>query len=147
MTALHRLARTTRDNDGGVVTTFVVIFSVALIFVTALVVDGGRMLSEHRRAGNLADAAARAGAQAVSEDAVRRTGFDDILDEDAAEAAACAFVDDPGYSCTAIAEGSRVDVTLTGSIDLLMLPGGSPTVRAAGSACVSVGVTEADASC
>lgn len=131
-----------RDRDEGVVTTFVIIFSVLIIFVIALVVDGGRMLAEHRLAGNLADAAARAGAQAVSEDAVRR-GSPVILDESRAESDACAFLDGTGYSCVAEAEGNRVEVTVTGSIDLLMLPGGSTTVVGAGNACVAVGITDA----
>jgi Flp pilus assembly protein TadG len=131
-----------RDQDEGVVTTFVVIFSVLIIFVIALVVDGGRMLAEHRLAGNLADAAARAGAQAVSEDAVRR-GSTTVLDEAQAEFDACAFLAGTGYSCVADAEGNRVEVTVTGSIDLLMLPGGSTRVVGAGTACVAVGITDA----
>jgi Flp pilus assembly protein TadG len=134
--------RPRRDRDEGVVTTFVIIFSVLIIFVIALVVDGGRMLTEHRLAGNLADAAARAGAQAVSEDAVR-SGSPIILDEARAESDACAFLDGTGYSCVADAEGNRVEVTVTGSIDLLMLPGGSTTVVGAGNACVAVGITDA----
>ena len=134
--------RPRRDRDEGVVTTFVIIFSVLIIFVIALVVDGGRMLTEHRFAGNLADAAARAGAQAVSEDAVRR-GSPLILDEARAESDACAFLDGTGYSCSADAEGNRVEVTVTGSIDLLMLPGGSTMVVGEGNACVAVGITDA----
>jgi hypothetical protein len=131
----------TRD-DRGFVTAFVVIFAVALVFVAGLVLDGGRMLSEHRRAGNLADSAARAGAQAISEDLVR-TGATEILDTDAAEVAACDFLASTGYSCSAQAVGNRVDVTVTGSIDLLLLPGASPQVEAEGSACVAVGIAAA----
>jgi hypothetical protein len=129
-------------DDGGWVTAFVIIFAVALVFVSGLVLDGGRMLSEHRRAGNLADSAARAGAQEISEDLVR-AGATEILDVDAAEAAACAFVASTGYACAAQAAGNRVDVTLTGTIDLLLLPGASPEVEAEGSACVAVGILDA----
>jgi hypothetical protein len=129
-------------DDRGFVTAFVVIFAVALVFVAGLVLDGGRMLSEHRRAGNLADSAARAGAQAISEDLVR-AGATEILDVDAAEAAACDFVASTGYSCAAQAVGNRVNVTVTGSIDLLLLPGASPQVVAEGSACVAVGIAAA----
>ena len=134
----------TDRNDSGFVTAFVVIFAVALVFVAALVLDGGRMLSEHRRAGNLADSAARAGAQAIDEELVR-AGEAQILDTAAAEAAACGFVSDTGYTCAAEAVGNRVDVTVTGSIDLWLLPGASPEVQADGSACVAVGI--ADATC
>ena len=140
MVVLRRQVRS--DDDRGWVTAFVVIFAVALVFVAGLVLDGGRMLSEHRRAGNLADSAARAGAQAISEDLVR-AGAAEILDTDAAEDAACAFMASTGYSCSAVAVGNRVDVTVTGSIDLLLLPGASPQVEAEGSACVAVGITDA----
>ena len=140
MTAPWRRPRP--DDDAGWVTAFVVIFAVALVSVAGLVLDGGRMLSEHRRAGNLADSAARAGAQAISEDLVR-AGATEILDTDAAEDAACAFVASTGYSCSAQAVGNRVDVTVTGNIDLWLLPGGSPQVEADGSACVAVGIAAA----
>ena len=130
------------EDDGGWVTAFVMIFAVALVFMAGLVLDGGRMLAEHRRAGNLADSAARAGAQAISEDLVR-AGATEILDTDAAEAAACDFVTTAGYTCTADAVGTRVDVVVTGSIDLLLLPGASPQVQADGSACVAVGIDTA----
>lgn len=138
---MRRLQGGANGRDQGVVTTFVIIFSVLLVFVIGLVVDGGRMLAEHRRARNLADSAARAGAQAISEDAVRN-GDAVILDAGAAEIAACAFVDDPDYSCNAVATGNSIEVTLNGSIDLLLLPGGSPAVSAVGSACVAVGITD-----
>ena len=36
-----------------------------------------------------------------------------------------------------------MDVTVTGSIDLLLLPGASPQVEAEGSACVAVGIAAA----
>ena len=134
--------RIDRRDDGGWVTAFVVIFAVALVFMAGLVLDGGRMLAEHRRAGNLADSAARAGAQAIDEDLVR-DGAAEILDTDAAETAACDFVTAAGYTCAAEAVGNQVDVTVTGSIDLLLLPGASPDVQAAGSACVAVGIAAA----
>jgi Flp pilus assembly protein TadG len=129
-----------------VVTTFVIIFAVLLVFVIGLVVDGGRMLAEHRRARNLADSAARAGAQAISEDAVRQE-LAVILDHDRAQVLACQFVDDPDYTCTADADGNSITVTLEGSVDLLLLPGGSPAVSAVGSACVAVGITDNTSAC
>jgi hypothetical protein len=72
-----------------------------------------------------------------------RRGSPVILDGAQAESDACAFLDGTGYSCVADAEGNRVEVTVTGSIDLLMLPGGSTTVVGAGNACVAVGITDA----
>lgn len=137
------------DDDEGMVTAFVVIFSVALVFVAALVLDGGRMLAEHRHAGNLADSAARAGAQAISEDAVH-AGNEVILDPDAAQTAACAFLTRADQPCgqagtTATVDGNTVTVTVHGSVDLLLLPGADRPLTAEGTACVAVGITEADA--
>jgi uncharacterized membrane protein len=143
---VRRLPGRANERDEGVVTTFVIIFSVLLVFVIGLVVDGGRMLAEHRRARNLADSAARAGAQVISVDAVRN-GDPILLDGGAAEIAACAFVDDDDYACNAVATGNSIEVTLNGSIDLLLLPGGTPEVSAVGSACVAVGITDNTTTC
>lgn len=57
-------ARASR-NERGTVTAFVVVFSFALLLVAGLVVDGGRILTSRREAINEAEAAARAGAQAL----------------------------------------------------------------------------------
>ena len=84
--------------DEGVVTAFVVIFAVALVFVSGLVLDGGRVLASKREANNLAESAARAGAQAISDDAVR-SGNAVILDGPAAQDAACAFLGRAGQPC------------------------------------------------
>jgi hypothetical protein len=123
----------------------------ALVFVAALVLDGGRMLSEHRHTGNLADSAARAGAQEISLDAVR-AGSAEVLDERAAEAAACDFLAHSGHACDgsgtfAVADGNEVTVQVTGSIDLLLLAGGSRVVANEGTACVAVGIDEATTLC
>jgi uncharacterized membrane protein len=129
--------------DRGMVTAFVVVFSTALLLIAGLVVDGGRMLAEHRRVDNLADSAARAGAQAISEDRVRN-GDEYVLDVDAARAAACDFLSGTGYPCSggssASAVGNTVNVTVTGSIGLLLLPGGTKTVSSEGTACVAIGI-------
>lgn len=136
-----------RDRDDrGVVTAFVVVFASALVFVAALVVDGGRMLAEHRHLDNLADSAARAGAQAISEDAVRAN--DPVLiDPAGAVAAACGFLADAGQPCgggTGVTvDGNRVTVTVWSTIDLLLLPGADKPVSAAGTACLAVGIVDA----
>jgi uncharacterized membrane protein len=137
--------------DEGVVSAFVVIFAVALVFMAALVVDGGRMLSEHRHTGNLADSAARAGAQQISADAIR-AGRAEVLDEEAAEEAACDFLAHSGHACDgsdtfASADGNEVTVQVTGSIDLLLLAGGPQVVRNEGTACVALGITDATTVC
>src|SRR3546814_2863091 len=60
-------------NERGSVTAFVVIMTSALLAMAGLVIDGGYALAAHRRAFNEAEAAARAGAQAVDLDTLRAT--------------------------------------------------------------------------
>jgi hypothetical protein len=130
--------------DQGMVSAFVIIFATALVFVSGLVVDGGRMLAEHRQVDNLADSAARAGAQAISYDAVLAGETVDILDDAQAVTLACNFLADAGESCgggtTVSVAGGQVTVVVEGSIDLLLLAGGAKPVRGTGTACVAVGI-------
>ena len=136
--------------DQGVVTAFVVIFAVALVFVTGLVLDGGRILASKREANNLAESAARAGAQAISDDAVR-SGNAVILDGPAAQDAACAFLGRAGQPCgggTAVrTEGNEVTVTVRSSVNLLLLPVGTQTFSVDRSACVVRGITDVISGC
>ena len=133
--------------DQGMVSAFVVIFATALVFVAGLVVDGGRMLAEHRKIDNLADSAARAGAQAISQDAVYAGETVNVLDEARAVDLACAFLANAGNGCgggtTVTVAGGEVTVTVVGSVDLLLLAGGARPVRGEGSACVAVGIASA----
>jgi Flp pilus assembly protein TadG len=125
------------------VTAFVVIFSVALVFMVGLVFDGGRMLSAHRQARDVADAAARAGAQGLDNEAVR-TGAPDKLDHDEAARLACNFVEQAGYTCGEVTVGvNRVTVVVNGSVGLEFLPGVSAAVTARGQACVAIGIVSA----
>ncbi len=136
--------------DDGVVTAFVVIFAVALVFVCGLVLDGGRILASKREANNLAESAARAGAQAISDDAVRR-GSAVILDGPAAETTACAFLGRAGQPCgggTFVrTDGNQVTVTVRSSVNLLLLPVGTQTFTVDRSACVVRGITEVTSGC
>jgi hypothetical protein len=63
MSARLRRAR----DDAGMVTTYVAIVATALILMTGLVVDGGAKIRTYIEASDLADGAARAGAQAVDQ--------------------------------------------------------------------------------
>ncbi len=132
--------------DQGMVTAFVIVFATALVFMSGLVVDGGRMLAEHREVNNLADSAARAGAQAISEDAVRQRDSANPLDETEAVNLACAFLARADHPCgggtSVTVQGNEVAVTVTGRIDLLMLAGADRPVRGEGTACVAVGMTD-----
>jgi Putative Flp pilus-assembly TadE/G-like len=136
--------------DEGVVTAFVVIFAVALVFVCGLVLDGGRILASKREATNLAESAARAGAQAISDDAVRR-GSAVILNGPAAETAACIFLGRSGQPCgggTFVRnDGNEVTVTVRSSVNPLLLPIGAQTFTVDRSACVVRGITYVTSGC
>jgi hypothetical protein len=134
--------------DEGVVTAFVVIFAMVLIFMCGLVLDGGRTLVAYRESRNVADAAARAGAQAIDEDAIRN-GRPDVLKDDLAQSRACAIVAHSGFACgtdatVQIADNS-VTVTLQKDVDMWLLTGVSSSLNVHGSACVAIGITGAEA--
>lgn len=107
MTGLHRQ----RNGEAGQVTAFVTIFTVALIFVVGLVLDGGNLLAAKRQADNEAESAARAGAQALSLDRLRASG-DQQLDPAQAEAAADAHLALLGRQGTIAVVGDSVTVTV-----------------------------------
>lgn len=138
------------EGDQGIVTAFVVMFAVALVFVCGLVLDGGRILASKREANNLAESAARAGAQAISDDAVRG-GSAVILDDAGARRAACDFLGRAGEPCgggTSVrTDGNQVTVTVSRSVDLLLLPVGDQTYSVDRSACVVRGITSVIAGC
>ncbi|HEY9558825.1 MAG TPA: pilus assembly protein TadG-related protein [Acidimicrobiales bacterium] len=108
------------QGEDGMVTAFVTILTVAIIFVTGLVLDGGYVLAAKREANNVAEQAARAGAQHVSEDALRGSG-EFRLDDGAAVGAAEAFLARRGHRGDARVEGESVIVTVEIDRPLLIL--------------------------
>ena len=70
----HHLTRRQVDPESGVVTAFVVVLTMALLLATGLVFDGGRTIVAKRHAINLAEQAARAGAQALDIASIRSGG-------------------------------------------------------------------------
>ena len=84
------------SQDGQVVV-FVVIIASALLLLAGLVIDGGYLLAAKPRAEAEADAAARAGVQALEVDTYRRGGpF--TLDPDDARQAAQDYLTHTGHS-------------------------------------------------
>lgn len=115
--------------DRGSVTAFVVMLVLTFAACAGLAVDGGRVVGTHARAADLAENAARAGAQEIT--GIRAGSWD--IDPRRAQSAARAYLAAHGASGTVTASRTRVTVTvtLTSRASLLRLIGiGSRTVRA-----------------
>ena len=100
------------DAESGMVTAFVVIFTLALLVMTGLVLDGGLALAAKVQAIDDAQAAARAGAQAIDIPLYRSTG-QITLDPTEAAADAETFLAQSGHTGTVTVNGDQVSVTVT----------------------------------
>lgn len=139
---------TPTPNDRGSITPFVMIFASLLVLVTGLVLDGGRILNGKREARNIAQSAARAGAQAIDDELVRQ-GATVILDDGEARQLACAFLsraDHPcGQNAGVVVNGNIVTVTVRDSVDPMMMVGvATQAFEVEGVACVARGIATAD---
>lgn len=106
--------------ESGAVTVFVTVFSVALLAMVGLVADGSRVLAARRDAANIAEAAARAGAEALDLHGLRDT--DQVrLDPTAAIARADAYLTTAGYQGTVHATPTEVSVRVTVHRSTLLL--------------------------
>jgi len=113
MTAtIARLRGRLGEREAGMVTAFVVIFTVALLVMAGLVLDGGLALSAKVRAIDDAQAAARAGAQAINIPLYRATG-QVTLNPTEASADAEQYLAQAGQSGTVTVNGDQVTVTIT----------------------------------
>lgn len=101
-------------DERGTVFPLVAVVSLALLAVTALVVDGGVMFAARRDLQGLADSAARAGAMAINQPLLRRSGHVE-LDPSLAEQAARDYLRTAGFagSVQVRADTSSVTVDLT----------------------------------
>lgn len=128
----------TRGEDGSI-TAFVVIFMIAILAVAGLVVDGGYLLAARREAANVAESAARAGAQALD---IRgaRTESGARLDPVAAAQRAEDYLRVAGYRGTVQVRGERVRVrvTITRRMTLLGVVGVTDATVAADGEAVAV---------
>ena len=115
-------------SDGGAITTFAVLLLVALMALLGLVVDGGSALLAHQSAETEAEQAARAGAGALSVEALRDGAVQ--LDNQAAVAVAEGFAAAAGHPGTAtVANGVvtvriryRVPTAILGIVGIRSLP-------------------------
>jgi Flp pilus assembly protein TadG len=110
--------------ERGAVTAFVVGFMLALLLLAGLVVDGGNVLAARREAANVAEAAARAGAQALDTRAAR-TSSGAPLDSDVAQTRAKNYLSQHGYQGSVSVQTNvvLVSVTITRPTWLLNLAG------------------------
>jgi Flp pilus assembly protein TadG len=134
------------SEERGQVTAFVVMFTLVLLFVAGLVVDGGFMLAARERAINDAEGAARAGAQAIDLKQYRATGKV-VLDPDTAKAAAQRHLALDGATGSVVVTGNTVTVDLQREQPLrilgLVLGSNTVTVTGHGTADAVRGVTAA----
>ena len=111
-----------RDNERGSVSILIAALGLALLMATGLAVDGGRKLGALSEARDIADNAARAGAQMVDTDAYRSTGTPTI-DPAAATQRANAYLASQGHQGTITVNATTVTVTVTITVDTRFLPG------------------------
>lgn len=123
--------------DRGVASILFAVLGVALLMATGLAVDGGRKLGALSEARDLADNAARAGAQMIDEDAYRSTGVP-AIDPAAATARAADYLATQGHTGTVTVNATQVTVTVRIAIDPTFLPG-AMTVSATQSATATSG--------
>ena len=113
MTAtLGRLRARLGDTESGMVSAFVVIFTLALVLVAGLVLDGGLALAAKVQAIDDAQAAARAGAQAIDIPTYRASG-QITLDPAQAIADAQHYLAAAGQVATVSVNGEQVTLTVT----------------------------------
>lgn len=116
------MTRPSWQDDRGSVTIFVAVLGLAFVMVAGLAIDGGRKLGGLSEARNLADNAARAGAQAIDTDAYRTQGAVTI-DPDAAAQAAADYLASTGHTGVVSVADDTVTVTVTLIVDTRILPG------------------------
>lgn len=110
MVGTGRLDDADHRNEDGSITAFVALLLVALMAMLGLVVDGGSALSAHQAAADEAEQAARAGAGALSVDALRTGSL--RLDPVNAVSAAEVFTRAAGHPGTASVQGGVVTVQI-----------------------------------
>lgn len=109
-------------SDRGSASILIAALGLALLMATGLAVDGGRKLGALSEARDIADNAARAGAQAVDPDAYRQTGIPTI-NPSAATQAATAYLASQGHTGTITVNGTTVTVTVSITVNPTFLPG------------------------
>lgn len=105
--------------EAGSITAFLAVLAVALFALAGLAIDGGRALSVQQQASAEAEQAARAGAQAVSQSALRQGSV--VLNPFLARQAALAYLRQIGAQGTATATPFAVTVTVDATVRTTIL--------------------------
>jgi hypothetical protein len=126
-----------------VLSIFGAVVAAALVFVAGLAYDGGQYIKTYVEANNLAESAARAGAQATDPRDLL-TGRPRV-DPGTAQARVAEFLANAGHSGAgrASVSGSRVTVTVTLSQAAHILPVGPRSISATATANATRGVEAA----
>jgi hypothetical protein len=111
-TIICQCRRALTGEEEGTVTAFVVVFALALMLVAGLVLDGGLALAAKVQAIDDAQAAARAGAQAIDLPTYRATGQITLNPAEATEDADN-YLAAAGHTGTVAVAGNQVTVTVT----------------------------------
>ena len=121
-TACRRLRATPADDvaERGSATIFVVAFSMVLFAGAGLVIDGGRIINERDKATDVAEQAARAGADQLDQGALRNLQVI-VLDQAAARARAESFVRTAGYAPTTSTTARSVTVRASATYKTVLL--------------------------
>lgn len=137
----RRRPRTPRVRDErGVSTLFVVFFAIAMLAVAGLVIDGGYALGAKRAAMNQAEQAARVGADALDQGALR-DGTTQV-NRGSAVAAAQAYLDRVGATGSVRVNGGEVTVVVTARQDTAILSAVGVTGIPVGATATAVSIDE-----
>lgn len=115
--------------DTGTIALYTVLFTPAVFLLAGLLVDGGLAIHARQRAADMAEQAARAGANQIDEAALRATG-EPVIDTGRACRAAADLLGEFGTpvdgapGCSATAEEVSVTVTIRVELQLLSIAPG-----------------------
>ena len=118
-----------KGDERGALSTFMAVIALALLMAAGLAVDGGRKVNALREASHLADNAARAGAQAVDLDTLRTTGELRLVPEEAT-ARVTDYLARLGHTAEVTVAGDTITVTISLTVEPVLLPTGPITVTA-----------------
>jgi len=117
------------NDERGALSTFVAVIALPMLMAAGLALDGGRKVVALQSATHLADGAARAGAQAVDLDTLRTTGELRVLPDQAATRAGD-YLANLGHTGRVTVSGDTVTVTVSLTVNPMLLPIGAITVTA-----------------